>query len=236
MNEELEKLQNEVKQYSERIEEICKTDSEINNLYKGTQIYFSPVSENPDFLFIGINPGSGFFKRYGIKVKKYSPLEKSEYETEEYNLQAEWKYVFGEKEKINNLPLLYKSPKINFSFLATNSTTELAELKTKLRRYFGNEYDIKEREWVKILISVIHPQILICEGFEVFRNLQAIYPKEDFVMDASEDWDVHKVAYLNKNITVMACKRICGRFIDIEDVVDTIYDFHKALNKENVTL
>ena len=32
MNVELEKLQNEVKQYSDRIEEICKTDFEINTL------------------------------------------------------------------------------------------------------------------------------------------------------------------------------------------------------------
>jgi len=105
----LSNIQKRLKKYAKRILKLIL-------FIKEHKYNFSPVFENPDFLFLGINPGSGFFKHNGIKVKKYSPLEKSEYETEEYNLQSEWKYVFGEKEKINNLPLLYNSPKINFSF------------------------------------------------------------------------------------------------------------------------
>lgn len=48
MYEEIEKLQNEVDTIATQIEEICKTDSEINDLYFGTQIYLSPLKSQMD--------------------------------------------------------------------------------------------------------------------------------------------------------------------------------------------
>lgn len=62
MYEEIEKLQNEVDTIATQIEEICKTDSEINDLYFGTQIYLSPLKSQMD-----LPSGSGDFP-YHLKI------------------------------------------------------------------------------------------------------------------------------------------------------------------------
>ena len=130
---EIEKLQNEVDTIATQIEEICKTDSEINDLYCGTQIYLSPLKSQMDLMFIGINPGAGSFNHSGKKPHRVQPLEKSEYETEEYNLQREWLDVFGKDYGINNLELLYNGFKTNCCFFATENTEKLKKLKSKLK-------------------------------------------------------------------------------------------------------
>ena len=50
MYEEIEKLQNEVDTIATQIEEICKTDKEVDSLFLGTQIYLSPLKSQMDLL------------------------------------------------------------------------------------------------------------------------------------------------------------------------------------------
>lgn len=230
MNKEIEEIQEEVKKFSVKIDKLCKTDSEINELYKGTQIWFGPVQEKPLFMFLGINPGPGYFNYTNKKVKKFLPLVKSEYETEEYRLQAEWKYVFEEIEKTfsqKGLKYLYESPKTNLSFWATNNANELHQLKAKLKQYFGNEYNQLEKKWIRAIISIIQPKFLLCEGFEAFNSLQKMYTKEEFCID---DWEsktfrTHKVADISNKIKVIGFKRRYSDLCDKEDVIETINDF-----------
>lgn len=230
MNKELEKTQKEVETYTKKIIKLCKTDSEIDELYKGTQIWFSPIKIKPKFMFLGINPGPGYFNYTNKRVKKFEPLEKSEYETEEYTLQAEWKSVFTEIGKIDNqdaLKFFYKSPKTNISFLSTKDANELHKLKAKLKSYFGNEYDQKEKEWIRTIIAIIQPEYLLCEGFEAFNSLQKLYTPEEFCIDSWEDenFTTHKVADIPNNVKVIGFKRCYSNLSSKDDAIETIYDF-----------
>ena len=60
MDSTITKLQIEVDYYAKKIEDICKTDKEIDSLYLGTQVFFSPLKPGQmDLFFIGINSGGG---------------------------------------------------------------------------------------------------------------------------------------------------------------------------------
>jgi hypothetical protein len=55
----------EVKGLNERILDECKKNDKIENLYRGCQIFFSPVKEKHEVMLIGINPGPGYYNSEG---------------------------------------------------------------------------------------------------------------------------------------------------------------------------
>lgn len=225
MYEEIEKLQNEVDTIATQIEEICKTDKEVDSLFLGTQIYLSPLKSQMDLFFIGINPGCGSYKYSDSKPHSIIPLEKSGYETEEFALQDDWLYIFGEKEKINNLDLLYNGFKTNCSFIATKDSEALRKLKSILKYKYKMDLSSKEREWIRTLVSYVEPRIIICEGFGAFDSLSKMYTSDEFILDEEENKksNTHKIADLNGYIPVLGFKRrIDSRFENPEDVVDTL--------------
>ena len=224
MDNEISTMQEEVSTYAKKIEEICKIDGEVDSLYLGTQIYMSPLQQS-DFIFIGINPGSGAYKYGGQKPHCVTPSKKSEFETEEFQLQNEWVTIFGEKNKINNIDLLYNAVKTNCCFFATEDTSKLKRLKSILKYKYKLDITEKENEWIKLIINYVEPNIIICEGFEAFNQIQRIYKNEEF--DMGEHWINHRKAYLNGYIPVLGFKRIYSRFADLEDTVETIYDAMK---------
>ena len=221
-------MQNEVTEYAQKIEEICKIDKDVDNLYLGCQIYYTPLKDEPsNLMFVGINPGSGGFKeRRDIKTL---PLLKSEYETEEYNLQKEWKYVFGEK-NINNLNLLYDSFKTNCCFFATENETNLRKLKSILKYKYRIDLLQKEKEWIPLLINHVYPKVIICEGFGSFNALKKIYSKEYLTGEWTNGTNT-KIAYLsqhpNEFTPVIGFKRIYSTYYEIDNIPDTI---RKALD------
>lgn len=226
MDSAISKMQVEVDHYANQIEEICRTDKEVDSLYLGTQLFLSPLKPQMDLFFIGINPGGGSYKYGGVKPHSVNPLDKSGYETEEFALQNDWFYIFGEKEKIKNLDLLYEGFKTNCSFIATKDSDALRKLKSILKNKYKIDLSTKEAEWIKILISYVEPKIIICEGFGAFDSLKRMYSSKEFMMDDGENSSVHKIAYLNGYIPVLGFKRrIDSRFESPEDVVDTIKDF-----------
>jgi len=93
-----ENLQKEVIEVNEKILSLCEQNPKIKELYKGCQIYFSPLIKNPDLMLIGINPGSGFYKANRTIVQKFEPLEKY---GEGYDLAQEIKCgVFRQKKHL----------------------------------------------------------------------------------------------------------------------------------------
>ena len=222
MDKDIEKLQNEVNEIATQIEKLCKTDIELEELYMGVTVYMSPLIQNSELLFLGINPGAGSYKHGNIKLRRIEPLEKSEYETQEYDLQNEWITIFGAKEKINNLELLYKSVKTNCCFFATEDTQKLQRFKSRLLYKYKINISEKEKKWIKTILNYVNPRIIICEGFGAFNSLKKIFSKEEFTI--TEDWQIHKIGYINENLPVLGFKRIYSRFADIGDVVDTIKD------------
>lgn len=222
----ISKMQIEVDHYAKQIEEICRTDKEVDSLYLGTQLFLSPLKPQMDLFFIGINPGGESYKYGGAKPHSINPLDKSGYETEEFALQNDWTYIFGEKEKIKNLDLLYNGFKTNCSFIATKDSDSLRKLKSILKNKYKIDLTTKEAEWIKTLISYVEPQIIICEGFGAFDSLKKMYTSREFMMDETENSTTHKIAYLHEYIPVLGFKRrIDSRFDSPEDVVDTLKDF-----------
>ncbi len=226
MDNEILNMQEEVSSYAKKIEEICKTDKEVDSLYLGTQIYMSPLQQ-ADFMFIGINPGSGAYKYGGQKPHCVTPLKKSGFETEEFQLQNEWVTIFGKKNKINNIDLLYNGVKTNCCFIATEDISKLKKLKSILKYKYKIDISQKENEWIKLLINKTDPKIIICEGISAFNQIQKVYSKNEFTEIMEEHWDIHRYAYLNTYIPVLGFKRIYSRFANLEDVIDTIYDAMK---------
>jgi hypothetical protein len=75
-SEKLEILKKEVKLLNNKIKLTCENNEKLKNIYKGCIIYCSPLKHRPNYLFLGINPGTGFTKE-GINFReKFDPEQK----------------------------------------------------------------------------------------------------------------------------------------------------------------
>ena len=164
----------QAKDIDKKLNELYKTDAEIQALYRGTSLWYSPIVENPEVMFLGINPGAGFYNNNNHQLCHFfEPLKIMEYvdETQSYQLKWEWNYVFGEK-GLNRLDVLSKSVKTNFCYLATEDEAALKKLFTQIRgklniapyEVFGN--------WTRQVVQQIHPKLLICEGKDALEFLR----------------------------------------------------------------
>jgi len=162
-------LRDEVIHFDNYIGSLAYTIPAINQEYRGCQILFSPLIIHPTLLFIGINPGAGYFNRYGHPVKKYDPQAMFEYidANESYQLKNDTLNVFGKAGKTH---LLNDAVKTNYMYFATSDMNSLFNLTTILCNHTGNQlpWD-KANDWTNRLIKLIHPKFLICEGFKAFE-------------------------------------------------------------------
>lgn len=164
----------QAKDIDKKLNELYKNDPEIQTLYRGTSLWYSPIVENPEVMFLGINPGAGFYNNNNHQLCHFfEPLKIMEYvdETQSYQLKWEWNYVFGEK-GLNRLDVLARSVKTNFCYLATEDEAALKKLFTQIRgklniapyEVFGN--------WTHQVVQQIHPKLLICEGKDALEFLR----------------------------------------------------------------
>lgn len=164
----------QAKDIDKKLNELYKTDVEIQALYRGTSLWYSPIVENPDVMFLGINPGAGFYNNNNHQLCHFfEPLKIMEYTDpkQDYQLKWEWMYIFGEK-GLNRLDVLSKSVKTNFCYLATEDEAALKKLFTQIRgklniapyEIFGN--------WTRQIIQQINPKLLICEGKDALEFLK----------------------------------------------------------------
>ena len=137
-------------------------------LYKGIQLYFSPLKES-DILFIGINPGAGFFNYEGKIVKRFSPLNHFEYFGQKYYLATQTKKVF--KDMKMDKPFI-KATKINHFPFATKDKIALDKLLEKYDKEHKMYY--LSKEFVKETIKIVKPKLIICEGKSSFDRLKNI--------------------------------------------------------------
>ena len=137
-------------------------------LYKGTQLYFSPLMPS-EILFIGINPGIGYFKYHNKNVKRLNPLEKFEYNGQKYVLATQTKKIFndlGLSQSFSN------AIKINQFPFATRNEKDLILLLEKydadLKLYYVSKQFLIET------ISFVKPKLIICEGKSSFDRLKKV--------------------------------------------------------------
>lgn len=176
----------QAKDIDKKLNELYKTDVEIQALYRGTSLWYSPIVENPEVMFLGINPGAGFYNNNNHQLCHFfEPLKIMEYTDpkQDYQLKWEWMYVFGEK-GLNRLDVLSKSVKTNFCYLATEDEAALKKLFTQIRgklniapyEIFGN--------WTRQIIQQINPKLLICEGKDALEFLKAWSFKNEYKDEA----------------------------------------------------
>lgn len=152
-----------------QFEKIHSHLEEINEpLYKGIQLYFSPLIPS-EILFIGINPGIGYFKYHNKNVKRLNPLNTFEYKGQKYILATQTKKIFndlGLSQSFSN------AVKINQFPFATRDEKDLNLLlekyDTDLKLYYISKQFLIET------IALVKPKLIICEGKSSFDRLKKV--------------------------------------------------------------
>ena len=163
-------LKAEVAEFRDNVRKLLMPGTREEDLYKGTMILYSELFFEPDFLFIGINPGAGFYKTSGQKFRtnELDPEDAFEYLAAEneydYTLAKETRKAF-EQTKFKNS--LCRSVKINLFFTSTSSEPELHEFYEILFTKHNIDYYKISAGWTKRLIEMFQPRAIICEGKKV---------------------------------------------------------------------
>lgn len=160
-------ITDEVKQLIEEIEKNDVVFRRIEKYYKGVQILLSNLVHKPKIMLIGINPGDGYYKQTGERVKKFEPEKKLEYSYSyyKYSLALNTRKLY---ELAGCTEYLENSVKTNCFFLATNTEKELYQMLSYLKEYkLYKKSDI----WINKLIEIIEPEIIICEGKSAFDRV-----------------------------------------------------------------
>ena len=170
-------LRKEVEDCKQKIVAYAATDSKVKALYKGCQILFSPLIHQPKVLLIGLNPGAGFFNENNAEpVDKLEPQPVLEYTLKDeygdyyhnYALAKETRYIF---EKAGKLDYLDEAVKTNFLYFSTTNQTDCWALLWSLQEGLGINLDHLANEWTTRLITMVEPQLIVCEGAEAFMRV-----------------------------------------------------------------
>ena len=138
------------------------------DLYMGTQILFSQLIHKPKFMFIGINPGQGYFKENGVKVREFGAQKEFEYLDNTYKLATETKDIFS---RAGCTTYLETAVKTNWIFFATKNAKDLNSLLSNMRNRHKITLEPIFDSWVKRIIELIQPKIIICEGKAAFDRV-----------------------------------------------------------------
>ena len=220
-----EVFKTEVAEVRDHVRRNLISGTREEELYKGTMILYSELIYNPDFMFLGINPGAGYFNATGIK-----------YRLEELDADDEFEYVAAGKygydyalarqtraafEHTKYKESLLRAVKSNLFYTATSNQREMFELFDLLVNKFNVNYYEKSVMWTKRLISLINPRVIICEGKWVVEQLSRYYGVEPI-------W-VREIAtfQIANEIRVLGYKR---RYSNIRNTED----FSAAVNKLSI--
>lgn len=208
-------LKAEIALVRNQIRDTIEPDSVEDSLCKGFTIWYSKLSYRPPFLFIGINPGAGYYNNTGVKYRD-SDLDPSDvFEYNEYSgsLADETIQVFKEANRSNDLG---KSVKFNIHYLVTSNQKDLFLLQgIFIDKYKINMY-AKAKDWTMRLIDIINPECIICEGVYPAKRL-AEYFKQKI------EWDNEVCQFKIKDgITVLGYKRRYSRIKNKNMLIDKI--------------
>ena len=168
MENQYSEIKLEVEEFLTKFEKDENQSIAFKKYFRGIQILFTPLIHKPKFMFIGINPGAGYYNYEGNKtkyVKRLSPMQNSEYIGQEYRLAKETRKLF----KLSGISKidLKNSVKTNYYFLATKNTSDLNKLLVNLKDY---NIDKKSEKWITKLTEIVEPEIIICEGKSIFEK------------------------------------------------------------------
>jgi len=169
-NENLIALQQEVIETHNKIIDYSKENAIINKIYKGCIIYISPIYLHPKILFLGINPGSGYYREHNQIIQQFTPLNKPD---GGYGLWLQLEKCFNTIGKSKYIESMVKT---NICFFATYNQYELNLLYKKLPNEFSTYLKNKQKNWIKTIINEIKPQNILCGGALPLNLIKSLYP------------------------------------------------------------
>lgn len=202
----------EIEDFLSEIENDKDLEKILDKYYKGIQILLSRLIYKPKFMFIGINPGAGFYNYEGKRVKRLSPMECMEYVGQDYKLATETRELFR-LAGISNFEL-NNSVKTNYYFLSTSNANDLFCLLSHLKKH--KVYN-KSKKWINKLIDIIEPEFIICEGKTVFEKLVNDRDAKISEIDGIFYTEIGK-------IKVIGYKRIFSNILNKEKVAKLLKD------------
>lgn len=212
--------------FHERIMKLYEQDEEVKNIYRGIFVWQSLLIVRPDVMFLGINPGAGYYNHNHQKLVHYTkPIEINEYfdPKQDYQLKWEWQYVFGEK-GLNRLDLLEKSVKTNFCWYATENLTQLKRLFVILKAKTDiNQYELFGMH-TEANLCQIKPKLLICEGATTYDWLKQWSKCENFVIDdeKTQNFTLGHILFDNLETKVLQVNRVFSTIKGIDEIIKKI--------------
>lgn len=196
MENQYSEIKLEVEEFLTKFENDENQNIAYKKYFRGIQIFFTPLIHKPKFMFIGINPGAGYFNNEGKQInymKRLSPMKKTEYVGQEYRLAKETRKLFELAEIKKNY--LQNSVKTNYYFLATKNTNDLDRLLNSLKNY---NIEKKSEKWINKLTEIIEPDFIICEGKSIFEKLTKTKVSENDVVYYAEIGKLKVIGYKRK--------------------------------------
>ena len=203
-----ENLKTEVQYINKKIREELPLNNIARDLYKGVHILMSNIPRDAQILFLGINPGDGYFKGTGEIVKKYSPSNKNSI------LEVPCQYsdsIYNLFEVIESEHLIRKSAISNLSYISTENVKDLKNFRKSLPESLLGKLLEYEQRWTEELIRIINPKMIFLVGFQAFNEFSS-YSNLKYV----KEHDSWKTGLYN-NIPVIACKRIYSTILNVDE-------------------
>jgi hypothetical protein len=182
-----EELKQKVSVFIEEFNDKTKNDKVIDDLLCGWRILYSDIKEQCDVLLIGINPGSG--EEIGARNYELDALDKLEYIDDSRNKYGLSYLVNRIFEIMDAKSILVNSTmKTNTKFYATYGVDELSEFENHLADNYKELYvELMENNkvWLKELVKIIQPKIIIAEGKAAFQYLD-----DEIYTNENNDWHI----------------------------------------------
>jgi hypothetical protein len=209
VNEKLETMKEEVMEINKTILKACEGNEKLKNIYKGCIIYLSPLFENPEILFFGINPGDGYYRDSGKIIQSFDPQTTQNHEGIPMFLDFE-----DSCRKINKGHLIRNVVKTNRYFFATHNSKELDDFFALLPQEFRYEVLYKQEEWTRMLINELSPKLIIAGGKSIWERFNKLYPNPECVEESKNI----KVLRIN-NIPLIAYQRKFNKMVGKKEFI-----------------
>jgi len=203
----LEGVFREVRYFQKELLEEAETDDRIEELFRGIQVLYSPVTVRPEVLIIGLNPGSGHFTHEGELVDKVMPLQEHEYFQIDATLANETREVFA---SIGETETLKKSVKTNYYYIATDSASTLSQLFRVLPNDLKQLVHKDAFKWTQRLVGAINPRVILCEGFMAFDLVSRAVSVEN----SEKNFGTNLKEIIGTNRTILGYRRVYSNITD----------------------
>ncbi|MDQ2720669.1 MAG: hypothetical protein M3Z26_13050 [Bacteroidota bacterium] len=212
------KMKPEIKSFHDEMMEKLNTNEEMKKVYWGWKVWFSQIIDEPEILFIGINPRD---EGGELTLDPDGELQYINDENIKWPLNRDTRQVFKEVLEKENLVDLANCIKTNYYYLATESPKDIETIADFLGRKndksaLGDRFFENSKKWTRQILEIIKPKLIVCEGKSAF-DLLIQHPLESKKIIREEDVYYYYNEILKTNI--LYYKRLKGGGILNKDLL-----------------